>query len=362
VRPGARGQPTHICTMRLSVCNVLLLVLMQSVLLVGGVGEVTDRWGVRGSLGAAWERVEAGALSFQQQVPGVLANKHRQGLQWLENTRRRIQKARVRNVDGRLTLQGSYADCSPEGFSQGTLIRSGDVANQVEEVNLELARRVLELLVKDDWTDVTSKEAILVQRRTAEDVPTGGFPQGVGPSKFGGKAASQVVCVKASGEINAPISRVYKLFLSNDYVLKYNQYCSEIRDVGFLDPSTKISWATSKKMGPFSARDFVTRCHYRCLRDGSLLLSTMSEAGLPCTDFRDEGSSPGEYVRMDVILGGYLFQSIGDGSKTRFQMVSLCNPGGALDSTVGAMISSMLCASGPIKFISALRRLSAANA
>uniref|UniRef100_A0A7S1HHL7 START domain-containing protein n=1 Tax=Hemiselmis andersenii TaxID=464988 RepID=A0A7S1HHL7_HEMAN len=154
------------------------------------------------------------------------------------------------------------------------------------------------------------------------------------------------------------MSRVYHLFLSNDYVLQYNQFCSEIQDVGWLDKSTKISWASSKSMGPFAPRDFVTRSHYRILRDGSLLLSTMSEAGLPCTEFREQGSNPEEYVRMDVVLGGYLFQSTDDGSKTRFQMVSLCNPGGALDSTVGAMISSMLCATGPVKFISALRRLS----
>ena len=132
----------------------------------------------------------------------------------------------------------------------------------------------------------------------------------------------------------------------------------EVRDVGFLDPSTKISWASSKRVGPFSPRDFVTRCHYRRLWDGSLLLSTISERGLECNSFRDQGISAGEYCRMDIILAGYLFQSIDSGKRTRFQMVSLCNPGGALDSTVGAMISNMLCSTGPIKFINAIRRIS----
>jgi len=226
----------------------------------------------------------------------------------------------------------------------------------VSESNLELSRQVLELMTKQDWQSVGEKDGITVQRRGGEDVDIRGFPPGVGPRVT--SDVSKFICVRAVGEIDASIDKVYGLFLSNDYVCEYNDLCQEVRDVGFLDPSTKVSWASSKRIGPFAPRDFVTRCHYRRLWDGSLLLSTMSERTLECNSFRAEGVSAGQYCRMDIILAGYLFQSIDSGTRTRVEMVSMANPGGVLDSTVGAMISSMLCSTGPLKFVAALRRLS----
>ena len=43
---------------------------------------------------------------------------------------------------------------------------------------------------------------------------------------------SKLLCLWGRGEIDAPIDRVYNLFLSNDYVLQYNPMCQECRDVG----------------------------------------------------------------------------------------------------------------------------------
>lgn len=212
-------------------------------------------------------------------------------------------------------------------------------------------------MTKHDWEHVGEQDGTVVQRRSGKDVEVGGFPAGIGPRNS--NDAAKFLCIRAVGEIDATIDKVYRLFLSNDYVCEYNDLCQEVRDVGFLDPSTKISWASSKRVGPFAPRDFVTRCHYRRLWDGSLLLSTMSERALDCNAFREEGLSAGQYCRMDIVLAGYLFQSIDAGKRTRVEMVSMCNPGGVLDSTVGNMISSMLCATGPLKFMAALRRLSA---
>jgi len=84
------------------------------------------------------------------------------------------------------------------------------------------------------------------------------------------------------------------------------------------------------------------------------VLATMSEP-LPCEEFRQGG----EYCRMDVTLGGYLLRPIDHGTRTEFSMLSLANPGGVLDSQVGAMISNMVCATGPITFISSVRSLTA---
>ncbi len=58
---------------------------------------------------------------------------------------------------------------------------------------------------------------------SAKDVKTGGYPAGVGPTLT--KGTAQFLCIRATGELNAPLEKVYGLFLNNDYVLDYNELC-----------------------------------------------------------------------------------------------------------------------------------------
>lgn len=136
--------------------------------------------------------------------------------------------------------------------------------------------------------------------------------------------------------------------------------CQECRDVGWLDEATKVTWATSKHLGPLFSRDFVTRCHYRKLRDGSLMLATMSEQ-LRCDMLRSQGLSPTPYVRMEVLLSGYVMRPVAGGAKTQFHAISLSNPGGVFDTRIGAYVANKVAATGPVNFIAAIRRLSCSD-
>ena len=71
-------------------------------------------------------------------------------------------------------------------------------------------------------------------------------------------------------------------------------------------------------MGPFAPRDFVTRCHYRRLRDGSLVLATMSEQVGPCPRAPVETCpfSTGEGTRRVQLVrrgggGGVVIEKVG---------------------------------------------------
>jgi len=283
--------------------------------------------------------------SFVETFPDTLQTAHSQGILGL--VREKLKKSSHLPC---LDIAGSRPDHLPS-FEAHRCIRSGPLAQQVDKVNSELTSKILKAFSISGWVQVTKKDGIEVWKRDASDIETGSFPQGVGPKKSG---RGKFLCVRAQGIIDANINEVYKLFQTNDYVLEYNSMCQECLDVGWLDPSTKLTWASSKRIGPILPRDFVTRCHYRRLRDGTVVLATMSEP-LLCEEFRQGG----EYCRMDVTLGGYLLRPIDNGRKTEFSMLSLANPGGVLDSQVGAMISNMVCATGPITFISNVRSLTA---
>jgi len=43
------------------------------------------------------------------------------------------------------------------------------------------------------------------------------------------------------------------------------------------DADTKVTWASSKTHFPFKPRDFVTRCHYTKMKDGTYVVLTRSE-------------------------------------------------------------------------------------
>ena len=164
------------------------------------------------------------------------------------------------------------------------------------------------------------------------------------------------MCLWARGLVEAPIDKVFHLFLSNDYVQDYNPMCQECLDIGWLYRATSLTWATSRRVGPISPRDFVTRCHYRKLRDGTLVVAQMSEQ-LPCLEFRANGLSTTPYTRMEVLLCGYILRPIQNGAQTELHMLSLSNPGGIFDTQIGAATANFFAATGPVNVITAIRKL-----
>ena len=303
------------------------------------------------------EELHRGLKQIQQGVRNVLLTAHERGLVgvlhgFLEHNLQQGNSPREVAWD----TVGSTPDKSAavNGYSTGFRIKTGAVTQQIDADNNELTSKILSALSMDGWTELANKESIQVLKRPGTDVQVGSYPKGVGAKP---SDRSQLLCLFSRGEIDAPLDKVYSLFLTNDYVRQYNALCQECRDVGWLDEATKITWATSRNVGPIYSRDFVTRCHYRKLRDGSRVIAQMSEQ-MSCEEFRSQGLSVTPYVRMEINFAGYVLRPLDGGARTEFNMLSLSNPGGVFDTKIGAAVANMMAAKGPIDFILAVRRLS----
>lgn len=168
---------------------------------------------------------------------------------------------------------------------------------RLASLNERALRSVLQLAGEgegDGWERVTSTEGVTVYRKyldagsavgagAAEEVVCGGgngggggtciigedgvvveaaaaaSPSGVGEEEggAGGGGAggvSRFACVKAVGVVDAPVERVFELFMDSARVREYNDHCREIADIATLDPHTKITWSASGRYGPFKVR------------------------------------------------------------------------------------------------------------
>lgn len=150
-------------------------------------------------------------------VEGALKTAHEGGLAGLLRSAFNKRPDPVREVAW--DTAGSKIDtrCSAHGFSESARIRTGPCTKQIEADNLELTSRVLETLALKDWNLLSSKDGIDVYKRSGKDVEVGSYPPGVGAKKGD---SSRFLCLWARGEIDAPVEKVYHLFLSNDYVLQ----------------------------------------------------------------------------------------------------------------------------------------------
>lgn len=138
---------------------------------------------------------------------------------------------------------GSKIDtrCSAYGFSEKLRIRTGPCTKQIEVDNLELTSRVLGTLALDGWNSLSSKDGIDVYKRSGKDIEVGHYPPGVGAKKGD---SSRFLCLWARGEIDAPIEKVYNLFLSNDYVLQVSRTSGEFSCVAISMCARMVSKLT----------------------------------------------------------------------------------------------------------------------
>ncbi|CAM9941580.1 unnamed protein product [Phaeothamnion confervicola] len=164
-------------------------------------------------------------------------------------------------------------------------------------------------------------------------------------------AAAKFACVKAVATLNARAEDLYALFLTNDRVHEFNENCEGVEDLEYLTPTTKVTWAWTPRYGPFKARDFVTVVNYRRLADG-----TFAVVNRPV----DHPKVPrgGRFLRAEILIASNLMrQNSKDSRLTDFVTIAHVNPGGIVDSALGAKIVNMLCAQAPVRL---LQRLEAA--
>eukprot|EP00903_Cladosiphon_okamuranus_P007169 g6961.t1 len=203
---------------------------------------------------------------------------------------------------------------------------------------------VLSVIESDGWEYVTTKSDVVVVRKFMPPPPKASSGGGVVDEG----AAAKFACVKAMGTLDADAGELYKLFLDNERVHEYNDNCKEVRDLEQLSRDTKVSWASTPRYGPFKARDFVTAVHYRTLDDGTMMVINRPVE-------HPAARRGKKYVRAEILIATNIMRpNSDDPAKTDFISVTHINPGGIVDSKLGAKIVNRLCAKAPVNLLVAL--------
>ena len=211
---------------------------------------------------------------------------------------------------------------------------------QDSAVNKALVEKLLEIENSLEWKLISTADDVNISLMTlSPDFEVAGRVIG-DEAKF--------AMVKCECVLEAPPGQVYEFFTSNRRVKEYNEYCTQVQDIEYLDTQTKISWSCSGQIagGLVQARDFVTRSQYCALDDGTLVIVNRAEEhprALP-TD---------AYVRMKLVWGGNLLRA--SGGQTILKTFTHINPGGVGESRVGSLFLNSLAAAGPRKFVKGLR-------
>eukprot|EP00287_Rhodomonas_sp_CCMP768_P007828 CAMPEP_0196731390 /NCGR_PEP_ID=MMETSP1091-20130531/11149_1 /TAXON_ID=302021 /ORGANISM="Rhodomonas sp., Strain CCMP768" /LENGTH=450 /DNA_ID=CAMNT_0042074523 /DNA_START=251 /DNA_END=1599 /DNA_ORIENTATION=- len=217
--------------------------------------------------------------------------------------------------------------------------------HDVQWVNDKLVAAALQQQQDDaSWEAVSSEGGVTVWRKYfPREMRIAGKPIGV---------SSKFACVKAKAVIDAPLDKVYALFLDNSRVQEYNEYCKDVQDLEWLDPATKVTHSFTGR--PWS-RDFVTRVHYRALgKDARIVVSRAEE--------HPKAEATGGYTRMEMALGANIMRRApGDASKTEFTLITHVNPGGFASTQFGAAVTNRLSTESPRQFIAKLTAAASAD-
>jgi hypothetical protein len=204
--------------------------------------------------------------------------------------------------------------------------------------NSQLVSTALSLNDSDGWEPVSSADGVQVWRMyIPADLVIAGEPVG---------RASQFAAVKARGVLNAPLDRVYCLFTDNERVGEYNEYCKEIRDLEWLDESTKVTYSSTGR--PW-CRDFVTRVHYTTLEDKTRMVVNRAE---------EHPMAPRKtgYSRMGMSVGASVMRPL-PGGRTEFTMLTHVNPGGMANTKFGAVVTNRLSTESPRAFLQSIGKV-----
>eukprot|EP00188_Purpureofilum_apyrenoidigerum_P002077 Plantae.Rhodophyta-Purpureofilum_apyrenoidigerum.ctg22373.p1 GENE.Plantae.Rhodophyta-Purpureofilum_apyrenoidigerum.ctg22373~~Plantae.Rhodophyta-Purpureofilum_apyrenoidigerum.ctg22373.p1 ORF type:complete len:284 (+),score=61.83 Plantae.Rhodophyta-Purpureofilum_apyrenoidigerum.ctg22373:53-853(+) len=215
--------------------------------------------------------------------------------------------------------------------------------DNINQKNDELLDKLFKLTEEKGWEEIRREDDIVIWRKRMPPELNFG----------GGDAwrAEKFYAVMAKATINAPAHKLFQLFRDNSRVPEYNEHCQKLRDLEYLDKDTKISWSATGRFGGgvFKARDFVTRVHYRIIKDRTFIVVNRPEE-------HEDARPTNQYVRAEVLLAGNVMKvRKDDPNKTDFMVITHVNPGGIADTALGSKVVNMLCANSPITFINSLQ-------
>ena len=156
-------------------------------------------------------------------------------------------------------------------------------------------------------------------------------------------AGSKFREVRGNGIVDAPPAKVLALLRASDAatIRQYNPMYASGYDLQQLDPNTKVSYGTARKVGPMKPRDTVTRVAFRELPSGGtvLMLRAVEHADKPLSS---------KYVRARILRGMHLVQPVhGAAGKTNFTFTQQVDCGGALP----AWLMNILITQDAVQFI-----------
>eukprot|EP00586_Coscinodiscus_wailesii_P018952 CAMPEP_0172517302 /NCGR_PEP_ID=MMETSP1066-20121228/283935_1 /TAXON_ID=671091 /ORGANISM="Coscinodiscus wailesii, Strain CCMP2513" /LENGTH=234 /DNA_ID=CAMNT_0013299231 /DNA_START=262 /DNA_END=966 /DNA_ORIENTATION=- len=156
------------------------------------------------------------------------------------------------------------------------------------------------------------------------------------------------VIIRSEATMQAPPSAVYDLFSDDARVREYNENCRELKDVEYLTENAKINWSATGKLGPLSARDFVTLVTFRYLGPDQGYVSLAVNVEHPTLVPVKRG-----YVRSQIQLAATFMQPIeGRPDLTRFvQVTQVGELGGVADSALAKRIKQSLQEKAPVEFM-----------
>jgi hypothetical protein len=156
-------------------------------------------------------------------------------------------------------------------------------------------------------------------------------------------AGSKFKEVRGNGIVDAPPAKVLALLRASDAetIRQYNPMYASGYDLQQLDPNTKVSYGTARKVGPMKPRDTVTRVAFRELPSGGtvLMLRAVDHSEKPVAS---------KYVRARILRGMHLVQPVhGAAGKTNFTFTQQVDCGGA----VPAWLMNILITQDAVQFI-----------
>ena len=164
-------------------------------------------------------------------------------------------------------------------------------------------------------------------------------------------AGSKFREVRGNGIVDAPPAKVLALLRASDAatIRQYNPMYASGYDLQQLDPNTKVSYGTARKVGPMKPRDTVTRVAFRELPSGGTVLM------LRAVDHADKPLSS-KYVRARILRGMHLVQPVhGAAGKTNFTFTQQVDCGGALP----AWLMNILITQDAVQFIERIGKVRA---
>lgn len=120
---------------------------------------------------------------------------------------------------------------------------------------------------------------------------------------------SNLICVRGETILPYTIIEIFNLLSRADCRKDMDSLIDQNQRLKWFSPHTGVERLVYKPVWPTDPRDFSNITHWRLLEDGTLILLAFSHP------FEDLCPEQGNYVRGNLLLGGYVMKHVRGGTK-----------------------------------------------